>query len=71
MLENISSPANTVSPEATIEPTSEQKNEQKNRITKAENHITKTVTWKPDVDDGWTLVKRKKRSQQRLKVTNL
>jgi hypothetical protein len=55
-----------VSSEATSEPTSERKNEQKNRITKAENHISKTATWKPDVDDGWTLVKRKKRSQQKI-----
>jgi hypothetical protein len=41
--------------------TSEQK-----RKEEPKNLITKTVNWKPDIDDGWTLVKRKMRSQQKI-----
>jgi hypothetical protein len=77
MLENISSSTSTTSPGATSEQNETQKETQnkiqnketqnmKNRITKTENRLTKTVTWKPDIDDGWTLVKRKKRSQQKI-----
>jgi hypothetical protein len=40
--------------------TSERNDEQQ------KNRFTKTVTWKEDIDDGWTLVKRKKRSQQKI-----
>jgi hypothetical protein len=61
-LENNSSQTRTMSPGAT----SEQQNEQKNHITKMGNRNTKTVHWKPDVDDGWTLVKRKKRAQRKI-----
>jgi hypothetical protein len=57
VLENTSSPASTISPVATSE--RKRKEEQK-------NHITKTVKWKTDIDDGWTLVKRKMRSQQKI-----
>jgi hypothetical protein len=56
LLEHSSSPTSTVSPGTTSERNDEQ---QKNRF-------TKTVTWKEDIDDGWTLVKRKKRSQQKI-----
>jgi hypothetical protein len=64
LLENIVSPASTISPVATSE--RKRKEEQKNPVTKTVNHITKTVNWKPDIDDGWTLVKRKMRSQQKI-----
>jgi hypothetical protein len=57
MLENTSSPASTISPVAT----SEQK-----RKEEPKNLLTKTVNWKTDIDDGWTLVKRKMRSQQKI-----
>jgi hypothetical protein len=77
LLENTSSLTSTTSPGATSEQNETQKETQnktqnketqnmKNRITKTENRLTKTVTWKPDIDDGWTLVKRKKRSQQKI-----
>jgi Reverse transcriptase (RNA-dependent DNA polymerase) len=64
VLENTGSPASTMSPDATSE--RKRKEEQKNPVTKTGNHITKTVTWKQDIDDGWTLVKRKRRSQQKI-----
>jgi hypothetical protein len=48
VLENTSSPASTIDPVATRE--RKRKEEQK-------KPITKTVNWKPDIDDGWMLVK--------------
>jgi hypothetical protein len=57
LLENTSSPASTISPVATRE---------QKRTEELKNPITKTVNWKPDIDDGWTLVKRKMRSQQKI-----
>jgi hypothetical protein len=73
VLENISSSTSTTSPGATSEQ-NETKNEiqsnetqnKKNRLAKTKNRLTKTVNWKTDIDDGWTLVKRNKRSQQKI-----
>jgi hypothetical protein len=39
---------------------------ERKRKEEQKNPITKTVKWKPDIDDGWTLVKRKMRSQQKI-----
>jgi hypothetical protein len=67
VLENSSSPTSTTSPGATSDQ-NETKNETQNNETqnKTENRLTKTVKWKPDIDGGWTLVKRKNRSQQKI-----